>query len=747
MFTTSASFMTLKILNNNISAGCALLLLLQFTNGFAQKPQDTKYKKAISGPVNPIVLKSKDLTVTIDRATGLPYQYNYHGTTIWGADTLKNIAVTFCRLKPRQYFTRALKPVAAQVAPTEANLTFKAESQKLSAAVFHIKYELKEASLVVTMENVTEQNGFELIDAALPNLATVREEDGTGWLAHGEDGGEMVNLKDAKPNQLPVDGYFGDIGFVLPVGIIGTNKAECVMEVSAYMDGTKIEITGDKGHHHARLGTTQVFRVHGGLGYQMNDGGPAVKGNENTPNLIIGQQSRCELNFTGDYDKNGTVDWLDGAKILAQKMPPTPSKYFDDKFIYLVAGKYKPEKQPRTTFAQSEKLISDIARLTDYAPQIPLISGWVYDGQDTGFPSEDKVNESLGGEKGLLQLLEAGPKYNANISLNINYDDAYQSSPKFDTAFIARRPDGKIWRSVAWAGEYSYIVGMAKYEPKWAAPRMDYLVQHYKIHDALLIDAMSWFAIRNDWDPAHPASGYKNLVDGKYKIIDGFKKRGVSVMSEHLRYPFIGKLAVSADGFGGGSDRFGGEPVPLLAAVYRKSAIWGTGNFPRSDPRRSLYWNCRSIQWYNNTTSRRDIIDFYFMTVLPFSKVHGKAMEGYQRNGLKTEIKLEGNSKIQNDWMSDDYSIVDGGVQISGNNATFCPIDANRIAFFSRNTKDLEATLPTGWNAADIAARALYIDRREPVKVAVEDGKVRVSVTAGTPVIVYRSAAMADQQH
>lgn len=281
------------------------------------------------------------------------------------------------------------------------------------------------------------------------------------------------------------------------------------MEVSAYMDATEIEITGGKGHHHARIGTVQTYRVHGGRAYNMNDGNPPNAGNANTPNLPVGQTPRCRLDFAGDYDRNGTVDWLDGAKIVAARMPPMSSTYYNDKFVYLVGGKYKPEKEPRTTFAQSGQLIKDIAMLTDFAPQVPLLGGWVYDGQDTGFPSEDSVNESLGGAEGLKHLMEEAPKYNANVSFNTNYDDAYKSSPVFDTAFIARRPDGQIWRSRDWAGEYSYITGMAKYMDKWGMQRISYMMDRYKIHDALLIDAMSWHSIRNDWDRNYPASGYK----------------------------------------------------------------------------------------------------------------------------------------------------------------------------------------------------------------------------------------------
>ncbi|MDP9080004.1 MAG: endo-alpha-N-acetylgalactosaminidase family protein [Bacteroidota bacterium] len=697
---------------------------------------------------NLVTIKSALLTVNIDRTTGLPYNYLFKGSNIWGVDSSRKLKATVCRLKPRQYVELKLSPLRIKAENEQAEVIFEASLNGLRAASFHIKYALKDAALVITMEQVREYAGFELIETALPDMATVHEEEGGGWLAHSMGGGELVDLKNARSGTIPFDSNFGEIGYVLPVAVIGSANVACVMEVSAFMDGTKIAISGGSGHHHASIGTTQVYRVHGGRSYDMNDGGDRVKGNDETPNLLVGQQSRCRLDFTGGRHKNGAVDWLDGARIVAARMPASPTSYFNDRFVYLIAGKYKPDKEPRTTFEQSEKLISDIAKLTDYAPQLPLISGWVYDGQDTGFPSEDKVNESLGGYEGLKKLISDGPRYNANVSLNVNYDDAYKSSPQFDTTFIARRPDGRIWRSRDWAGEYSYIVGMAKYMKKWGTQRINYTVDRYKIHDALLIDAMSWFAIRNDWDPQHQASGYKNLVDGKYRIIDAFRAKGIAVMSEQLRYPFLGKVAITADGAGGGSSFFGGEPIPMIATICRKSAIWGTGgDFSRNDAKRSLFWNCRSIQWYNNGTDRNYIIDYYFLTVLPFSKVHDKAVEDYTHDGFTTEIKLAQNSFIENNWMSGNYSITANGVEIAANNATFCPIDSDRIAFFSRESRTLSAPIPSGWTTASITGRALYADHRSKVKVDVENGRIQVEVNGGTPVIIYRNSDLADRKH
>jgi hypothetical protein len=352
----------------------------------------------------------------------------------------------------------------------------------------------------------------------------------------------------------------------------------------------------------------------------------------------------------------------------------------------------------------------------------------------------------MGGYDRLLRMMKQGKKFNANVSLNVNYDDAYMDNPKWDPKIIARRPDGELWKSQAWAGETSYIVGLAKYMQGPGIERVDGLAKRYPVHDALLIDALSWYAIRNDWDPEHPASGYKNLVDGRYKVLDEFLKRGIHVASEQLRYPYLGKLALSVDGVSGRSDPFGGEPIPMLPTIYRKSAIWGDGGASLQDVPRNLFWNSRPGPWYINATDRREIADFYYLTVLPWIHLHDLQIESYKREGFRTVIGLADHSKIDIDWMTREYSIAVDGREIARNGATFCPVDDDRIAFYARQAQMLKSALPSGWDTSKIVARALYVDHREPQDVSVHGGKILVNAPAGLPIIVYRDATSADKR-
>ena len=91
------------------------------------------------------------------------------------------------------------------------------------AVEFLLAYEFRGGSLSVTLEQVAEHSGFELIEVALPNLVTVREDNAGAWMAQGRDGGSFVRLADAKPYRYEDDENFGRASTQLPIGIVGND--------------------------------------------------------------------------------------------------------------------------------------------------------------------------------------------------------------------------------------------------------------------------------------------------------------------------------------------------------------------------------------------------------------------------------------------------------------------------------------------------------------------------------------------
>jgi hypothetical protein len=691
---------------------------------------------------NGLWLRNGLLQVQFDAVHGRPLLYRFQGQTLAGDTFPEPFEAIICQLSPRRYLTLELRAGAPTVTATTLRFPFALTDGDIPAVSFELVYSLRDASLIVTLDHVLERPGYELIELSLPRLVSVGEDRPGAWMAEGRNGGSFVRLAQAKVLRLDDDENFGRISIQLPVGLVGDDHVGCLMEVQSYMDGTETEILGPVGSRQATLGTVQVYRVHGGRCYQANDGGDLVCGDATTPNLLVGQPALTRLDFY--VPAKASQPWLTGAGILRARMPAPVTPYFDDKLIYLIAGKNKTEDKPRTTFAQSRQLIADVARLTDGAPQVNFISGWVYDGQDTGYPSEDKVNASLGTYDDLRALMRDAERWNANVSINVNWDDAYKSSPIFDPAFIARLPNDKLWASRAWDGEVAYIVGMAKFwQGGWGPRRMAYTLERYKIHDAMLIDAMTWFAIRNDWDRQHPASGYKNLVEGKFKIIEAARAGGVHVTSEQLRYPFIGRMALAMNGPTVSDCPFGGEPIPLAAMVYRRASIWGDDGIPNFAPGSNLFWNNRPNNWYEAATPRGDIAAFYYLVTLPFTKLHGLDVTDYDLDGDVRRLSLQDRSQITLSRDGKAYSATWKGVKITENGAVFCPIDADRIAFYATEARVLRYPLPADWDAAVVTARALSLEGRAPFAVSIETGQITVAAPAGQPVIVYRNAAVA----
>lgn len=695
-------------------------------------------------PRHLVRLTSARLDVTLDADRGLPYRYALKNqASIRGADGAPDIVATICRAAPRSFDKIPVRPRGLKRSGNAIEFEFSAEDGGKKAVTFAVRYELNDATVFVSLEAVNEEPGFELIDVAMPALASVREEDGHAWLAHGDTGGSTVSLSQATPGRLPENRFWGRVCVTLPVVMIGTDKALCVEEVKAFMDTTELAVDGEAGHRRAALGSDQTYRVNGSLAYDMNvpAGEPRVAGNDQTPNLLVGQRPLCRLDFIAAAPGQPALDWLDGAKLVAARMPPIPTHYYDDKLMMMAMADSPNRPAPAMTFEQIGKAIRDVAALTAHAPQVLYIWGWQYRGKDTGYPAVDEVNARLGGYEGLKKLMADARPYNANVSLSDNYDDAYKSSPAWDDAIIARRPDGQLWLSRAWTGERSYIIGLAKYMAGKGPERIRFACERYGMRDTYLIDVLSYYPIRNDWDPAHPASGVKNLVEGRYQVLDGFKRHGIDVISEQLRYAYIGRMSLNDNGPMSGASPFGGDAIPLAATIYRHSAIWGLRGFSANGSQQldTLFWNGHGFVGLGSP-SVDQAVDFYYEVLLPWMQVHARDVESFRRDGDRVVIGLKG-ATLDLDRKANTYAVKVGDVEIARDGDTFCPFGDDRIAFYAHADKTLTAALPSGWNADEVVARALSVDQAEPVPVSFAEGKVSVSVTARRPVMLFRNEA------
>jgi hypothetical protein len=271
--------------------------------------------------------------------------------------------------------------------------------------------------------------------------------------------------------------------------------------------------------------------------------------------------------------------------------------------------------------------------------------------------------------------------------------------------------------------------------------RVRYTCERYKLPGTIHVDVLSYFAIRNDWDPKHPASGIRNLEAGRYKILDEFKKHGVDVTSEGLRYPYVGRMSMCWYAGGPAPCPFGGKPVPMLALVYRKSTTWGRAGNRGEMPLALMMFNGEAQHSiFNGTAPIEQRLDAFYLVMVPWFRLHTLNIEGFERTGDKTVTTLEGEgNRVEVNWSRNGYSVSFDGAEVARDSATFCPLGNDRIAMYAIADGPLTATLPVSWNPSEITARSLFVDRKEPVKFELSGRTVTVQMQARRPVLLYRT--------
>ncbi len=666
-----------------------------------------------------------------------------NGATLHGEDYGDPISVTLCRAEPWSFQTTPLAPTSHHSTGTSAEFHFAPTFGGTGAGRFTLRYRLEGATLFVELNGVQEIAPFQLVEVGLPHLVTVRETDEQAWLAHGDEGGSVAMLHQAHAGSLSPNRFWGQVLGTLPIVMVGTAQALCVQETTAYMDGTILAVTGDAGSRRASMGTLKIHRVNGSACYDLNleNGAPRNCGNQNTLNLLVEQPSSCRLDFmsvTGDPAKA----WIAAGRLVRQRMPAIPTHFYDDKYVYGIRCDEPRFPVPSATFEQCHEIVQRVSNLIDRSPQVVHLWGWQFRGKDTGYPAVNVVNERIGGFDGMMRLMERGEALNATITLSDNYDDAYRSSPAWDEALIAHRPDGQLWESRAWTGEHSYILGLAKYMAGPGPERVRYTCERYRLRHTTHVDVLSYYSIRNDWDAQHPASGIRNLVDGRYRVLHDFAQHGVDVSSEALRYPMIGHISCFWYLTGPEPCPFGGTAIPLIPLIYGNSAVWGlSGAGARGDAasvriRRRFYGACaHSI--LRADTDPAEFLDAFYLDMVPFFVLRGRSVRDFERNGEETRIHLDGGAVIESNLDAKTLRITQDGKEILRNDAVYCPLGEEKIACYSIVPRTVTVPVPSYWNRSEVTAVALYPDRRAEAGISWQNGSALIALEARRPVIVY----------
>jgi hypothetical protein len=208
------------------------------------------------------------------------------------------------------------------------------------------------------------------------------------------------------------------------------------------------------------------------------------------------------------------------------------------------ACKSDPDR-PLTTFAESLALIRQIHAATAGCPQIVYLVGWQHEGHDARYPDWSVVNHRLAAPGNdpaaeLRQLMADARQYNATVSLHINMDDAYPSSPLWqeylDKDLLLKDKAGKVIEGGVWDGELSRpICKSAEWEAGLAKRRIDALCELLPIRAAGTIHIDAFVPKPSpghgtDW--AVEEAAVRNIV--RY-----WNSLGIDVTTEYLADPAL----------------------------------------------------------------------------------------------------------------------------------------------------------------------------------------------------------------
>ena len=377
-----------------------------------------------------------------------------------------------------------------------------------------------------------------------------------------------------------------------------------------------------------------------------------------------------------------------------------------------------------TTFEQCLEIIKGIYHLTDGLPQLIYLVGWQYNGHDTGYPSLDKVNPAIGGQEGLLKLVEEAKKYNAVISYHINVDDAYPESPGWDESIMSLSPDThKPYPWQVFFNRQSFHISHTKDVLSGKIfKRLDAMRKLVPMERSIHVDAFR--STNLSWEAnGEFISQADELFCGVMPILRYFRERGIEPTCESIDSQAIIPSGIMNATWHMDSLRFyhgkllgGGRGEDFL--------VRGIGASINTD----LTWP----MWQKERGRITDMI--YLGSLLYFTYVQEELFKAEENNGNwvlqfgkrgKTEIDSE-NSRLKVTW---------DGIEIARDNERFIPWKDKEIYLYSQQGGMNKWILPENWRNVNLEAYTLTPEGKILYKnIKIQGNEITIDLPKQTPV-------------
>jgi hypothetical protein len=186
-------------------------------------------------------------------------------------------------------------------------------------------------------------------------------------------------------------------------------------------------------------------------------------------------------------------------------------------------------------FADVLEIVRTVHQVSGGLEQVVYLTGWQYDGHDTGYPSLAVVNPKCGGREALVKLIKDAKAYNCTVSLHINYDSCYAIHPEWREDTVSRDGPGRphVWYSKPyWGGRKVYSMNHTRdVETGFARDRLERLLKMLPLEKTIHLDAFRPYSEAHEPDGRHIGAECE-VQRGIIPILEMFRARGLDITTE-----------------------------------------------------------------------------------------------------------------------------------------------------------------------------------------------------------------------
>ena len=482
---------------------------------------------------------------------------------------------------------------------------------------YTLSYKADGRRLLVTLEDVLEADGYELLEVKIPALLSVESKN--LYLAEFYGGGRLIPVEKVSPMayEHPYD--------TRNAAAIYDDHAIVVMESSCLDDKMMVAVKENQNGKRADLGIVMVNRV---------------RAKRLMESIKVHSKHTVEIQLLDE--SWGSPSWQAAARFLQKDLKGRNSPIYKRALLYKHLATCGPEPQSgqvkddspkpvvQLTWAKKfTKILDEIRQyhnIFDGIPQVVYIGGFQKDGFDSDYPYVFDTDPRAGSVEDLRNCINEASKYNAIVGLHDNYDSCV-AGPYFDKDIICTDEEGNPWKGWIWAGGLDYIVSPYKYARSGLMQeRVAKTVKLYGLKISTHIDVLSSELLRYDYDPKCPSSADWSVL-GKYEVIDEYNKFDIDITSETLQHPFASRLGYSLWTRDNRKDiLFPGEKyIPPTCMVYHGiTGYCGTGG-----NKMEMLWSLvrgSNYFWEENHTNPIHIQWIYLQNI-PLGLLYGRIIQ------------------------------------------------------------------------------------------------------------------------